>query len=75
VYYLGCDLDEALTARLMETVMDEQGLACTPSPDGVEVAVRGGGAQKIRIVMNHNDVPVHAGGFDLAPFACRIEVL
>ncbi len=75
VYYLGCGLDESLTAMLMEMVMDEQGLARIPSPDGVEVAVRGGGAQKIRIVMNHNDVPVKTGGFDLAPFECRIETL
>lgn len=75
VYYLGCGLDENITALLMETVMEEQDIPRYPSPDGVEIAVRGGGAQRVRVTMNHNDYAVREAGFDLAPFQCRVETL
>lgn len=75
VYYLGCGLDETLTARLMELLMDERQIARTPSPSGVEIAVRGGEGQKIRLTINHNETEQRVGELLLEPFGCHVEEL
>jgi len=75
VYYIGCSLDEATTAGLMEAVMDGCGIRRTATPEGVEAVERGGGEQRIRLLINHNSVPVSMGDTVLEPFACRIEEL
>lgn len=75
VYYLGCGLEEALTARLMGRIMADRAIETIPSDDGVEVVLRGGGAQRIRMYINHNDHEARAGEVTLKPFACRIELI
>ncbi len=75
VYYLGCGLDEALTARLMGVLMHERQIARTPSPAGVEIAVRGGEEQKIRLTINHNETAQRVGELLLEPFGCHVEEL
>ena len=73
VYYLGCALDEKTTARIMRAVLAENQIDTIPSDSGVEVAVRGSGGQKVRILMNHNAVPASALGVTLPPFGYVIE--
>lgn len=73
VYYLGCGLGEALTVRLMGRIMEDSAIETVPSDDGVEVVLRGGAEQRIRMYINHNDHPARAGETVLEPFACKIE--
>ncbi len=75
VYYLGCGLDEAVTARLAEEILADGRIRTLPSDDGVEVVIRGGGEQKIRMLLNHNAFPASAGDVSLEAFECRIEEL
>lgn len=75
VYYLGCALDEATTAGLMEAIMADNGIETIPSPEGVEVVIRGGEEQRIRMVINHNDHEVPFQGTTLPPFGCAVEAL
>ena len=73
VYYLGCGMDEALTAGLMGRIMADSGIETIPSDDGVEVVVRGGAEQRVRMYLNHNAQQAKAGSVTLEPFECRIE--
>lgn len=73
VYYLGCGMDEALTAGLMGQIMADSGIETIPSDDGVEVVVRGGAEQRVRMYLNHNAQQAKAGDVTLGPFECRIE--
>jgi beta-galactosidase len=73
VYYLGCALDEDTTARVMEMILAENRIQTIPSDDGVEVVLRGGQAQRIRMLINHNDHTASACGVTLAPFGCVTE--
>lgn len=73
VYYLGCGMEEALTARLMGQIIRDSAIETIPSDDGVEVILRGGEPQRIRMYINHNDREAAAGGVTLKPFECRIE--
>ncbi len=75
VYYLGCALDETTTARIMETILEEAGIGTISSDDGVEVVVRGGREQRVRMLINHNAFPASAGNAGLGAFECRIEEL
>lgn len=75
VYYLGCGLEETLTAQLMGRIMADCAIETIPSDDGVEVVLRGGGAQRVQMYINHNAREARAGSVTLAPFACRIEPL
>jgi beta-galactosidase len=73
VYYLGCGLDEASTAKVMGTILTDNQIASTPSQDGVEIVTRGGAGQKIRMLLNHNAHEAAACGITLAPFQCVVE--
>ncbi len=73
VYYLGCGMEDAITARLMAAVLADSRIETTPSPDGVEIVTRGAGDRKVRMLINHNDHAVEAGGVALEPFACVIQ--
>ena len=75
VYYLGCALDEATTAKLMQTVLADNRIEMTPSEDGVEVVLRGDDAQKVRMLINHNDHEAQFQGQALPPFGCLVEKL
>nr|WP_325213045.1 beta-galactosidase [uncultured Oscillibacter sp.] len=75
VYYLGCSLDEKTTAGLMETILADCQIETVPSPDGVEIVTRGGGGQRIRMLMNHNAYEAEALGVKLPPYGCVIETL
>ncbi|MCI8506485.1 MAG: beta-galactosidase [Lachnospiraceae bacterium] len=73
VYYLGCALDERITAEIMETILKDSGVEIIPSDEGVEVAVRGGEEQQVRMWINHNGFWAAAGDVRLGPFECRVE--
>ena len=75
VYYLGCALDESTTARLIETILAENQIETIPSDQGVEVVIRGGDAQKVRMLINHNAHEAGACGVTLPPFGCQIQPL
>ena len=75
VYYLGCALDEAVTAKIMGTILADSHIDVIPSDSGVEVAVRGGAQQRVRMFINHNAFEASAGDITLEPFGCRIEEL
>ena len=73
VYYLGCGMDEAVTAKVMAAIMEDNRIETTPSPDGVEIVTRGSGERKVRMFINHNGHAARVGGMELEPFGCRIE--
>lgn len=73
VYYLGCGLEESITERLMECMMQEQGISMRPSPAGVEIVGRGDDSQSIQMYMNHNAEKVSVDGMELEPFAYKIR--
>lgn len=75
VYYLGCALDEAVTAKIMGTILADSHIDVIPSDSGVEVVVRGGAQQRVRMLINHNAFEASAGDITLEPFGCRIEEL
>lgn len=75
VYYLGCGMDEALTAGLMDQIMADSGIETIPSDDGVEVVVRGGAEQRVRMYLNHNAHQAKAGDVTLEPFQCRVDLI
>lgn len=72
-YYIGCGVDEKTNAKILETIMTEQGIEMVESDDGVEVVVRGDETQKVRMYMNHNAFEAKAGDVVLAPFGCKVE--
>lgn len=73
VYYLGCGLDEAVTARIIDQIITDNRIKTVESDDGVEVVVRGGAEQRVRMYINHNAHEARAGSVTLAPFGCRVE--
>lgn len=75
VYYLGCALDEAVTAKIMGTILADSHIDVIPSDSGVEVVIRGGAQQRVRMLINHNAFEASAGDITLEPFGCRIEEL
>lgn len=75
VYYLGCGMEEPVTARIMGMIMADCQIKTVPSDSGVEVILRGGREQKVRMYINHNDHEAKAGGITLKPFECKIEPL
>ncbi len=75
VYYLGCALDEAVTAKIMGTILADSHIDVIPSDCGVEVVLRGGAQQRVRMLINHNAFEASAGDITLEPFGCRIEEL
>ena len=75
VYYLGCALDEATTARLMGTILADCRIETIPSDDGVEAVLRGPEGRRIRMLINHNEHRASACGVTLEPFGCRIDPL
>ncbi|MCM1272680.1 MAG: beta-galactosidase [Clostridium sp.] len=72
VYYVGCGLEERILAKLMDTVMKENGIAQLYSGDGVEIVTRGNEKQQIKMYINHNDRTVIADGIELLQFECKI---
>ena len=75
VYYLGCGLEEVLTAQVMGQIMADCRIETIPSDSGVEVIDRGGGSQRVRMYINHNDYEAKAGDVALKPFECKIELV
>lgn len=72
VYYVGCGLEEAITTKLMESIMKKTEIEMLPSADGVEIVSRGEGADQITMYINHNATKQTAGDIELAPFECKI---
>ncbi|MDE6024517.1 MAG: beta-galactosidase [Lachnospiraceae bacterium] len=72
VYYIGCGLEECILAKVMETVMKENGIAQLYSEDGVEIVTRGNDRQKIKMYINHNAKTVVTDGIELLQFECKI---
>ncbi len=75
VYYFGCSLDEGIISRLTETILSDCRIEGVPSPGGVEIAVRGGPEQKIRMLMNHNAFETEALDITLPPYGCVVQTL
>jgi beta-galactosidase len=75
VYYIGCGLEEALSQKIYETIMDENGIEKIITDPGVESVVRGDDTRKIRMLINHNDYEACAGDVVLAPFECKLVEL
>jgi beta-galactosidase len=75
VYYIGCGVDEDTMQTLMRRIMRENDITVLESADGVEICYRGDGANRIRMVMNHNGYAVEDGDTVLAPYESRIEVV
>lgn len=75
VYYLGCGMEETLTAKIMGQIMADCAIETVPSDKGVEVVTRGGEGQRVRMYINHNDREARAGSVTLKPFECKIELL
>lgn len=73
VYYLGCGLDESTTAKIMDRIIADNRIETVESDEGVEVVVRGGAEQRVRMYINHNAHEAKAGSVTLAPFGCRVE--
>ena len=73
VYYLGCGLDAPVLAQILDAICAEQGISPDPSAPGVEVVYRGAGADRIRMVINHNARETSCGSETLAPFQCSIS--
>ena len=46
VYYLGCGMEETLTAKIMGQIMADCAIETVPSDKGVEVVTRGGEGQR-----------------------------
>lgn len=72
VYYMGCSVDDGTLNRIVAAMLNEAGIAPTPSLDGIEVVERGD-MSKIRIVINHNSYPVEYDGIKLEPFGFDIS--
>lgn len=72
-YYLGCGTEDRITEKIMDTIMQENEIETLSSPDGVEIIYRGAGADKIRMLINHNAYKTERSGIELAPFECKIE--
>ena len=66
-YYLGTTPDQATLDQVLGQAMEEVGLQRLDLPEGVESVLRGEGDSQVRILLNHNEVPVHALGQELAP--------
>jgi beta-galactosidase len=76
VYYIGCGLEESLSRKIYETIMDENGIETVITDSGVESVLRGDNdSGRIRMLINHNDYEACAGDVVLAPFECRIVKL
>ena len=65
-------MEDTITEKLMDTIMQENGIDALPSPDGVEVVYRGN-EDKIRMLINHNAYKTEIFGIELAPFECKID--
>lgn len=75
VYYLGCGMEETITAKIMGQILADNTIEMVPSDQGVEVILRGGAEQRVRMYINHNDHEAKAGSITLNPFECKIELL
>ncbi len=73
VYYLGCGMDETITARLMREIMTDNEIRTIPSDSGVEIVQRGSGTKRLQMYINHNDHEAKAGDVVLKAFECKIE--
>lgn len=73
VYYLGCGLDGATLAHVLQKIVMQQDIHVEASEPGVELVYRGSGSDRIRMVINHNGFEASHAGHPLAPFECRIK--
>lgn len=71
-YYLGTTPEQAILDQVLGQAMEEVGLERLDLPEGVESVLRGEGDSQVRILLNHNEVPVHALGQELAPFQVKV---
>lgn len=72
VYYLGCTPDGATIKRIMENIIQENDIDYIKSPDNVEIAVRGSGEKKLKLIINHNDFQVDVDGITLDAFETKL---
>lgn len=75
IYYIGCGVDEATLNNIMDGIMADKAIESEPSEPGVEIAYRGCGDNRVRMVMNFNGHEVRDGENVLAPYESRIEKL
>lgn len=71
-YYLGTAPGQAILDQVLHQAMEEAGLERLELPEGVELVIRGDGDSRVRILLNHNPVSVHALGQELSPFQVKI---
>ena len=72
VYYLGTTPDPVTLDQVLTQAMARAGLERLELPEGVESVVRGEGDNRVRILLNHNDVSVHVLGQELSPFQVKV---
>ena len=71
-YYLGTTPEQAILDQVLGQAMEEVGLERLDLPEGVESVLRGEGDSQVRILLNHNETPVHVLGQELAPFQVKV---
>ena len=71
-YYLGTAPDQSTLDQVLDQAMARAGLEPLDLPQGVESVIRGREGSQVRILLNHNDISVHALGQELAPFEVKI---
>ena len=71
-YYLGTAPDQTVLEQVLTEAMARADMERLDLPQGVESMLRGEGDCRVRILLNHNDVSVHALGQALDPFQVKI---
>ena len=71
-YYLATTPDRNTLDQVLAQAMARAGLERLELPEGVEAVTRGQGDRRVRILLNHNPVPVCALGRELAPFQAAV---
>ena len=72
VYYFGCTPDQNTIKKVMENIIRDESIEYIKSPDNVEITVRGDKDSKVKMIINHNDFEVDAGGISLDAFETKL---
>lgn len=72
VYYFGCTPDQNTIKNVMENIIRDENIEYIKSPDNVEITVRGDKDSRVKMIINHNDFEVDAGGISLDAFETKL---
>ncbi len=72
VYYFGCTPDQNTIKKVMENIIRDENIEYIKSPDNVEITVRGDKDSRVKMIINHNDFEVDAGGISLDAFETKL---